>query len=84
MTPSSPSVPEVLQNVSVTVPLGDRWQVRDRLQALEIPCHCESDGSLRVSIDSPLAAIQAWSVLSWWSVPRQHQADWLERCLAAG
>lgn len=78
-----PLAAEVLHNVSVSVPLGDRWQVRDRLQSLEILCHCASDGSLRVAIDSPLAAIQVWSVLSWWGVPRQRQVAWLERCLMA-
>ncbi len=75
-TPSS----ETLQSLTVSVPLGDRWLVRDRLQELDIPCHCESDGSLRVTITSPLAALQVWSVLFRWTGARLAQVGWLEQC----
>ncbi|MBD1910101.1 MULTISPECIES: Asr1405/Asl0597 family protein [unclassified Leptolyngbya] len=70
---------ETLQNLLITVPLGDRWLVRDRLQELDIPCQCESDGSLRVDITSPWAAIQVWSVLFRWKGSRQEHVNWLMR-----
>jgi len=69
-----------LQDVVVTVPLGDRWLVRDRLQELDILCHCEVDGSLRLAVTSAQSAIQVWSVLFRWTGSRLDQVDWLERC----
>ena len=64
----------------VAIPRGDRWQVYQRLQSLEIPCYCSKAGSLEVEVDSPLAAIQVWSAIGQFTRPRRELALWLDRC----
>jgi hypothetical protein len=64
----------------VTISLSDRWHVYQRLQDLEIPCSCPSDGSLRVEINTPTAALQLWSVTFQLNASRQRHVAWLKRC----
>lgn len=64
----------------VAVARGDRWQVYRRLQALEIPCCCNGNGSLEVEINSPLAAIQLRSVIKHLTAPRSELVAELNRC----
>jgi hypothetical protein len=58
----------------------DRWQARERLQTLSIPCHCTADGHLAVEINSPLAIIQLKSVIQQLTASRSELVDWLETC----
>ncbi|MCX7592206.1 MAG: hypothetical protein N2235_00310 [Fischerella sp.] len=64
----------------VQIPLSDRWQVYHRLQELMIPCSCLPDGSLRVQINSGLAAILVHSTVRQFMASRQELIDWLEKC----
>jgi hypothetical protein len=64
----------------VTIPRGDRWQVYQRLQELEIPCSCSGDGYLQVEVNTPAAALQLWSVVQQLQAPRRELIFWLRRC----
>lgn len=64
----------------VAVARSDRWQVYRRLQALEIPCCCNGNGSLEVKVISPLAAIQLWCVIKQLTAPRSELVAQLNRC----
>ncbi|MCL1469267.1 Asr1405/Asl0597 family protein [Argonema antarcticum] len=64
----------------VGIPRGDRWQAYQRLRSLEIPCCCSLQGSLEVEVNTPLAAIQLWSVMGQMTRPRRELAVWLDRC----
>jgi hypothetical protein len=59
---------------------ADRWQVYQRLQELGIPCWCESNQPLKVEIDSPMAAIQLWSLMRQFTHTRQDLIWILEKC----
>lgn len=62
------------------IPLSDRWRIYHRLQELMIPCSCPPDGSLRVQVNSLLAAILIRSTVMQFLSPRQELVTWLERC----
>ncbi len=86
MTPSPPD-PNWGQAVSVqsgnghrATLWGDRWSIHRRLQELNIPANCPSDGTLRVDVNYPLALLLVRSVILKFSLPRQESVDWLERC----
>lgn len=64
----------------VEVSWGERWLVYQRLQELQIPCHCGSDRPLRVSLHSPVQAIQLWSAIKQIRGTRQELIRWLESC----
>jgi hypothetical protein len=66
--------------VEISITRSDRWQIYQRLQDLDIPCGCPNDGGLWVSIDTPLAAIQLWSVIQHHQSPRSALSGWLQRC----
>lgn len=70
-------------SISLQVPRGDRWQLLFQLESLDIPVSCQADGSLQVTIQSPLAAIQLRSVLWREQAPRWEQVNWLEQCWAS-
>lgn len=59
---------------------GDRWQVYRRLLELKIPCQCSTGKPLTVTVDTPTAAIQVWSVTRTQSIDRSQLVDWLDRC----
>jgi hypothetical protein len=65
---------------TISIPRSDRWQAYYRLQELDISCECLADGRFQVDVNSPIAAMQLWSVLKHLTAPRQHLATWLERC----
>ncbi|MBE9099752.1 Asr1405/Asl0597 family protein [Vacuolonema iberomarrocanum] len=68
-------------DVLVSAPLSDRRQVCQRLQDLDVSCSCESDGQLWAAIETPLAAVQVWSVfLHNGNYSRREKIDWLNRC----
>jgi hypothetical protein len=62
------------------IPLSDRWQIYHRLQELMIPCSCLPDGSLRVQINSLLAAMLVRSTVMQFLASRQELLEWLECC----
>ncbi|MBF2003328.1 MAG: hypothetical protein IGS38_21715 [Synechococcales cyanobacterium M58_A2018_015] len=74
------SHPQSLSEHTVSISRCDRWQAHQRLQELGIPSICTSDGALQVSVYSPIAAIQVWSVLYRLTASRQQLLHWLERC----
>ena len=59
---------------------GDRWQIHRRLQELKIPCECSTGQLLIVTVDTPTAAIQVWSVTRTQSIGRSQLVNWLDRC----
>ena len=61
---------------------GDRWQIHRRLQELKIPCKCSTGQLLIVTVDTPTAAIQVWSVARQPLVRRSQLVNWLDRCFA--
>jgi len=62
------------------IPLSDRWRIYHRLQELMIPCSCHPDGSLRVQINSLLAAVLVRSTVMQCLASRQELVTWLEHC----
>lgn len=62
------------------IPLGDRWQIYQRLQELMIPCYCPKDGSLRVQINSLQEAILVRSTVKQFLASRGELLTWLETC----
>ncbi|MBD2450842.1 hypothetical protein H6G76_27695 [Nostoc sp. FACHB-152] len=62
------------------IPLSDRWRICHRLQELMIPCSCPPDGSLRVQVNSLLAAVLVRSTVMQCLASRQELVDWLEHC----
>jgi hypothetical protein len=65
---------------AVSVTRSDRWQAYQRLQELDIACACPVDGSLQVNLNTPLAAIQLWSVVKQLTTSRRDLSDWLKHC----
>ncbi|MGB3761066.1 MAG: Asr1405/Asl0597 family protein [Rivularia sp. (in: cyanobacteria)] len=64
----------------VQIPYDQRWQIYHRLQELDIPCCCKSDGSLQVQIDNWIAAILLHSTVIQFTASRRSLINWLERC----
>jgi hypothetical protein len=63
-----------------TIHRSDRWQVRHRLQELDIPCDCSANGLLSVKIYHPIAILQLRSVIQQTTAARADLIVWLERC----
>ena len=59
---------------------GDRWQLYRRLTELNIPCKCSTGKPLAVTVDTPTAAIQVWSVARQQLAGRSQLINWLDRC----
>ena len=59
---------------------SERWSVHRRLQELNIPSWCPSDGALWIEIDSCLHAILLRSIIQQFVNTRSESIDWLERC----
>lgn len=59
----------------------ERWNVFRRLNELAIPCECACGEPLRVTVDTPAAALQVWSVTQQFLAPRKMQIQRLEHCL---
>ncbi len=57
-----------------------RWPIYQRLTDLGVPCEYAPYQPLRVEVNSPLAALQVWSVVRQMSAPRETLIDWLEQC----
>ncbi|MEC4984117.1 MAG: hypothetical protein SAJ37_16465 [Oscillatoria sp. PMC 1068.18] len=68
------------RETGVAVNWVDRWQVYYRLQDLEIPCHCGLNQQLQVEIQSPIVAIQLWSVVRKLTTSRSELVVWLNSC----
>ena len=64
----------------IAVKWSARWDVFRRLQTLEINCQCSTNEPLLADIDSPIAAIQIWSVVRQCSESRQDLIHWLNNC----
>lgn len=59
---------------------GDRWQIYHRLTELRISCKCSTGKTLAVTVDTPTAAVQVWSVVRTKSTDRSQLVNWLDRC----
>ncbi len=70
---------QITQIHTVEVNWLDRWQVYQRLQELEITCWCEANQPLKVEINTPLAAVQFWSVMQQFTATRQDLISVLKR-----
>ncbi|BCX12704.1 MAG: hypothetical protein KatS3mg067_1642 [Thermosynechococcus sp.] len=57
-----------------------RWPIYQRLTELEVPCECLPYQPLTVEVNSPLVALQVWSVVRQFSASRDTLVDWLEQC----
>lgn len=64
----------------VEIDWNDRWQVYNRLQALEIGCICQTNRPLQVYFNNLYAAVQIWSVAKQFTAERQELINWLEQC----
>jgi hypothetical protein len=64
----------------VSVPRCDRWSIHRRLQELNIPSACPSDGTLRVEVNHATELVLARSAIRQFTTSRQDEVDWLERC----
>ncbi|MEA5593170.1 Asr1405/Asl0597 family protein [Rivularia sp. UHCC 0363] len=73
--PASNAVHQIVQ-----IPRYQRWQIYHRLQELNIPCSCLSDGSLQVQINNSVAAILLRSTVIQFTASRPSLIDWLQRC----
>ncbi len=63
-----------------TISRCDRWQAYQRLQELDVPCHCAASGGLEVEVYSVLTILQLRSVVRQLTSSRQELIDWLEHC----
>jgi hypothetical protein len=70
--------PELSQALEVS--WTHRWEIYHRLQDLHIPCQCGSHQPLYVSLQSPIAAIQLWSVVKQITASRSELVHWLDKC----
>ena len=59
---------------------SDRWQLYRRLTELNIPCKCSTGKPLAVTVDTPTAAIQVWSVARQQLAGLSQLINWLDRC----
>jgi hypothetical protein len=64
----------------IQISMGDRWQVYHRLQELGVSSSCLDDGGLTAEINTPLAALQLWSVTYPLKASRSQLIQWLHRC----
>jgi hypothetical protein len=64
---------------AVSIGWGDRWQIYHRLMELNIPCKCSIGKPLEVTIATPTAAVQVWSVAQQ-HLGRTQLVNWLDRC----
>ncbi|MDJ0533691.1 MAG: hypothetical protein QNJ70_14580 [Xenococcaceae cyanobacterium MO_207.B15] len=64
----------------IKVEWSERWQVYDRLKALEIECDCQSYQPLSAYPSNATTAIQLWSVVKQFTANRQELIDWLNQC----
>jgi hypothetical protein len=64
----------------VSISRSDRWQVHARLQELDISCTCLENGSFQAEVQTPLAALQLWSVVHRFTASRHQLVKQLERC----
>lgn len=64
----------------VEIRWGERWLVYQRLQELQIPCHCASNQPLKVTLHNAVQAIQLWSVVKHLRGSRQELVSWLDCC----
>ncbi|MEL6552047.1 MAG: Asr1405/Asl0597 family protein [Cyanobacteria bacterium J06621_11] len=82
MDKSTSAVPSAVSTEGqvISVSRGDRWSVNLRLQELNIPCACPTDGTLRVEVNHAVALLLVNSVVRRFTLPRQASKDWLERC----
>jgi hypothetical protein len=60
----------------------ERWEIRDRLVSLGIPCHCRISQPLWVEIRYATDAIQFWAVMQRYQQSRSQLADRLTNCWA--
>lgn len=76
---------ESVSSLPLTIPVltisrCDRWQACQRLQELDIPCDCRTDGHLHVEIHHPIVLLQLRSVIQQITASRTELITWLERC----
>ncbi|WP_298616065.1 Asr1405/Asl0597 family protein [uncultured Thermosynechococcus sp.] len=64
----------------IAVPWQLRWPIYQRLTDLGVPCEYAPYQPLTAEANSPLAALQVWSVVRQVSAPRHTLIGWLEQC----
>jgi hypothetical protein len=63
-----------------SLPIGERWNVRYRLEELSIFCECAEDGSLQIEIKHWLELILVCITLLRFTTSRHQHVERLERC----
>ncbi len=63
-----------------SLPIGERWNVRLRLEELAISCECRKDGSLDIHIKNSNEALLVRMILLRHKASRSQHLAWLERC----
>jgi hypothetical protein len=63
-----------------SLPIGEKWNVRFRLEELSILCECTEDGSLQIHIKHWLELILVCITLLRFTTSRRQQVEMLERC----
>lgn len=66
--------------VTLEIDFIERWNVFNRLQELSIPCQCSCGQPLQVKIETAATAVQVWSVIRRFVLPRGASVEYLERC----
>lgn len=65
---------------TIEVTCADRWQVYHRLRELDIDCDCTGFQPLQVKVQTPVEAVQLWSIIKRVCRPRLELAADLQRC----
>lgn len=78
--PISDSLSNLMIDRIDSLPIGERWNVRYRLEELSIGCECADDGSLQIEIKHWLEVILLWITLLRFTTSRHQQVERLERC----
>ncbi len=63
-----------------SLPIGERWNVRLRLEELAIGCECRKDGLLDIHIKNADEALLVRMILLRHQTSRPQHLAWLERC----
>jgi len=78
--PISDSMSHLMIDRIDSLPIGEKWNVRFRLEELSILCECTEDGSLQIQIKHWLELILVCITLLRFTTSRRQQVEMLERC----
>jgi len=77
---STPPEQQTITGYVIAIHRSDRWVLHQRLQDLQIPSSCPSDGTLRVDIRTGIDILLIRSTVQRMIAPRTDLITWLERC----